>query len=175
MVVRIPGVEDVQFLEVTKEQIQGEFDVRVEPGSMEHVNEMLRQRALLRFGEVYGQHPLVNQRYLIREAAKIHKLDPDQAVITEEQQQQQSENAEPTVDFEKIKLEDMNPAQRNEIIQLALKQHGLDALNEEQQAQIMQIVQNQSSGQNGGVALPGTDGMTPEQPIQAASEDSFSG
>ena len=171
VVTRIPGVEDIQFLELTKEQIQGEFDVQVEPGSMEHVNEMMRQRALLRFGEVYGQHPLVNQRYLIREAAKIHKLDPDQAIITEEQQQQQSQNQEPTVDFEKIKLEDMDPAARREVIQLALKQHGLDALNEEQQAKIMEIVK----GQNGGVPLPGTDGMTPEQPVDDASTDSFNG
>jgi len=175
IVTQIPGVESPEFLELTKEQIQGEFDVRVEPGSMEHVNEMLRQRSLIKFSEVYGQHPLVNQRYIIREAAKIHKLDPDQAIITEEQQQQQSEDAEPTVDFEKIKLEDMDPASKREIIQLALKQHGLDALNADQQAKIMDIVQSQAAGDNGGVAIPGTDGMTPEQPVQTASEDSFNG
>jgi hypothetical protein len=126
LAVEIAGQDGVEWLNVSPEQIQGEFYYDIEPGTMEYKNEALRKSQLLRFLEITNGDPNVNRRYLIGRVAHEFDLPPDQAMAPE-MPPPQPEPPKPNIAIDKIKPEDIqDPRIMNAIIVAALQQNGVE-------------------------------------------------
>ena len=172
MTIKIKGPKgDLSFLQVSPDDMKGEFDFDIEPGSMEHSNEMLRKRELLRFVEIMGQNSEVNQAALAQEIALVFKLDPNKILLTDEQKQAAQAPPEPTVDIEKLKLEDMQAPDKQRFIEAAKKQHGIESVEApSQEALEAEMASQQGSSELGTGELPGGQ-QVPVGEVQPFSED----
>lgn len=124
--VEIAGPNGIEWLEVTKEEIQGEFYFDVEPGIMEYKNETLRKQQLLKFMELTNGNPNVNQRGLLAKLAPEFDLQA-QDVIVPADQMPPPEPPEPNIKFKDIDPLSINdPALMNLLVVNAMRQNGVD-------------------------------------------------
>lgn len=147
-----------EVFHVTKEQIQGDFKFNVFPGSMLHQNEVLKIQEMTRFLEVAQNSPEVNQRQLIMELAKLHKVNPNtilkspQQKQMEAQAQQQSaaalEAAKDRIQFKPIDIKEIaSPVDQMSVVTAAMAQNHVPPLPvaplQQAQGQMSQINQMQ--------------------------------
>lgn len=164
--IRIQNNEDVNFLNISKEDMQGEFDYRIEPGSMQHKSKAGRMRDLLKLAESMQGDPSLNRSYVFQQLAEQLNIDPERIIVPP-----QPVPPEPTLEVEKIKLQDMNSVDRQRFVEEAKKQHNVKNFQNMPQGQVASL-----TGDNGGLQLPGGDDIqTPVNPVQDASTDSFNG
>ncbi len=121
----IAGPNGIEWLNVSKKDIQGEFYFDIEPGIMEYKNEALRKQQLLKFYEISQNNPNVDQRYLISEMAEEFDLSPEDAIIPKEEMPQPPP-PEPTIKIKDIDPETItNPILMNAIVVEAMKQNNV--------------------------------------------------
>lgn len=85
LAVQIAGPQGIEWLQVSKDDIQGDFYFEIEPGAMEYKNEAIRQQQLLKFLELTNGDPNVNRRALIAKIAKELDLTPEEVIIPQNQ------------------------------------------------------------------------------------------
>lgn len=125
LAVEIAGPKGIEWLNVTKEEIQGEFYFDIEPGIMEYKNEAIRRSQLLRFMELTQSDPNSNRRYLISKLAKELDLDPSEAVVPENMLPKPPP-PEPNLSFKDIDPALLtNPEFMNALVVAALTQNGV--------------------------------------------------
>jgi hypothetical protein len=79
--IKIAGAQGIDWLQVNKEQIQGEFWYDMEPGIMEYKNEGIRKQQLLKFLELSANNPMANQRNILSKVAQELDLDPNDVIL----------------------------------------------------------------------------------------------
>lgn len=123
--VEIAGEKGIEWLHVTKEQIQGEFFFDIEPGVMEYKNEALRMQQFLKFSELMGNDPNVNKRALISKGAVMFDFSPEDILVPVDELPKAP--PEPVLKFKDIDpLAIADPALLNAVLITALRQNGVD-------------------------------------------------
>lgn len=117
-----------EFVSVLPEDIQGEFDFEVIPGSMEHRNEMLERREKLRAAELLSQNPAVSQTKIAIMVARALGVAPEE--LLKDEQEKAAEIPEPMVEVEKVKLKDMSLPDRQRFIEAAKQQNSVQNLSQ---------------------------------------------
>lgn len=136
-----------EVFNVTKEQIQGEFELEMIAGSMEHVNVESLKRDLLKFLEIAAQSGEANIPTILTELAKLLNLDPQQVLITPEQKQQQMDaNKDPAVAFDKIKFDQLGPLDQRRLIEKGYQDAGIQPLQAGPRDAAMQQLQALEGG-----------------------------
>lgn len=126
IVVEIAGPNGTEWLNVSKEQIQGEFFFDIEPGVMEYKNEALRMQQFLKFSELMGNDPNVNKRALISRGAQMFDFSPEDILVPVDELPKPVP-PEPTLKFKDIDpLGISDPAIMNQFLISALRQNGVD-------------------------------------------------
>lgn len=74
-VMRIVGKEGVEFAQITPEEIQGDFDIRIVKGSTLPTSQAIKQQQMLNLYNLFSANPLINQQRLIEEVLKTYKID----------------------------------------------------------------------------------------------------
>jgi hypothetical protein len=124
--VEIAGQQGVDWLHVTKDQIQGEFFFDVEPGIMEYKNESLRKQQLLKFAELTAGDPNVNRRGMLGKVADELDLQPEDVILPIDQIPP-APPPPPTLKFKEIDVLAINDsALQNAVLLEALKENGVD-------------------------------------------------
>lgn len=164
--------EEAQVFEITKDKIQGEYDFDIIAGSMEHVNEGMIRKELMRFAEIAGNSPEVSQEGLWRKIAEAHDLDPKDVLVSQEERQSRTQAPPPT--FKPIGIEDVNPADQVRVVEAAKAAAGIKNLSPEPAQQAQQQLASLDQGQapgimqdNAPVQPPGAG--VPEAPVNDAS------
>lgn len=120
------GNGDTRWLHISKDDIQGDFDYVIEPGTMEYKNDALQKQQTLKFAELMSQNPSVNQQWLARQLCKVFDKDPTEALLTPQQMQANQPPPEPTLRFKSIDLREVaSPAAQAEIVDTAMTQNGM--------------------------------------------------
>lgn len=123
--VQIAGQNGIEWLSVSKEDIQGEFYFDIEPGIMEYKNEGIRKQQLLKFAEITRGNPNVNERAIIQKLAQEFDIDVT-SVIVPEDQMPPGEPPEPNIQFKDIDPATItDPRIMNAIIVAGLGQNGV--------------------------------------------------
>lgn len=125
------GQAEPQVFQVTKEQIQGEFELELIPGSMSHVNTESEKRNLLRFFEIAAQTGEVNVREIVAKLATLNDLNPARVMLSDEDKEARAKaSAEPTLKFKPIAVEELpSPVQRMRVVEQAMKENGVETLS----------------------------------------------
>lgn len=103
LAIEIAGENGVEWLNVTKEDIKGEFYFDIEPGIMEYKNEALRKQQLLKFAELTDGDPNVNRRTIIGKIAKELDMVPEDVMMP------QNKIPPPPPPEPSIKFKDIDP------------------------------------------------------------------
>lgn len=167
LAVQIAGPNGIEWLNVSPEEIQGEFYFDIEPGIMEYKNEALRKSQLLKFLELTNGDPHANRRNLIMKVANEFDLDPSE-VVTPEDQIPQGEAPDPMVKFKEIDPASItNPVIMNALVVAACSQNGVE-IPQQLAAEAQGLpppIQGGSMPQGGGstpipgaVSMPGSSG-----------------
>jgi len=126
ILVEIAGPNGIEWLEVTKEQIQGEFFFDIEEGSMEYKNEAVRMQQFLKFGELFGQDPNVDRRNLIGKGSEMFDFAKEDMLVPLDKMPPPPP-PEPTLKFKDIDpLAIDDPALINQFLLTAMRQNGVD-------------------------------------------------
>lgn len=170
--IKIPKNDSIEWLRMSKEDIQGEFDYSVRPGTMEHINEETKTRNLMRFAEVFAGDPSVRRMVVSKDIARSMKVDPEKYFMTDEEIQAAAPKPEPpkpNIEFEKIKLEQLSEADRRRIVEAAKEQNRVESvsINQEDVQQAQQLAQGFSGGQE----IMSTGVQIPQTPIQDISRE----
>lgn len=124
--IEIAGQQGVEWLHVTKDQIQGDYFFDIEPGVMEYKNEDLRKQQLLKFAELSQGDPNVNRRALLGRLADLLDLQPEDVILAPNQIPPPPPPP-PTLKFKEIDLLAINDsALQNALLLTALKENGVD-------------------------------------------------
>ena len=124
--IEIAGQKGTEWLQVSKEEIQGEFYFDIEPGIMEYKNESLRKQQLLKFVELTARDMNVNRRALIAKVAQEFDLAPEDFILPEDQLPPPPP-PEPQIKFKPIDGLSINDsALLNQFLLAALRQNGVD-------------------------------------------------
>lgn len=124
--VEIAGPNGIEWLHVTKEQIQGEFFFDIEGGSMEYKNEAVRMQQFLKFSELMAQDQNVDKRALISKGAQMFDFQPEDILIPLDKMPLPPP-PEPTLKFKDIDpLAIDDAALMNQFLLSALRQNGVD-------------------------------------------------
>ncbi len=124
--VQIAGPNGTEWLNVSKEEIQGEFYFDIEPGIMEYKNEALRKQQLLKFAEITNGDPNVNRRNLVGKIAKELDMVPEDVMVAQDQIPPPPP-PEPTISFKDIDVEKITDSVvMNALVLAACKQAGVD-------------------------------------------------
>lgn len=124
--IQIAGQQGVEWLHVTKEQIEGDYFFDIEPGVMEYKNEDMRKQQLLKFAELSAGDPNVNRRALLMKLADLLDLQPEDIILTPDQIPPPPPPP-PTVKFKEIDILAINdPAIQNAVLIEAMKENGID-------------------------------------------------
>lgn len=135
LAVEIAGPEGTEWMNVNKDQIQGEFFFDIEPGTMEYKNEALRKQQLLKFMELTNGDVNVNRRGLIEKVAKELDLDSEGLVLPQDQ------IPPPPAPEPNIQFKDIDPALitdptvMNAVVKAAMEQNGIVVPNMPQEPQ----------------------------------------
>lgn len=168
LAVEIAGPNGIEWLNVSREEIQGEFYFDIEPGIMEYKNEALRKQQLLKFIEITNGDPMANRRALLMKVAQEFDLDPSE-VVTPEEKMPQGEPPKPSITFSDIDPATItDPSVKNQVVIAALRQNGVP-VGPELENQLMglpppspQETQGggmpQGGGFNIGAGIPGASG-----------------
>lgn len=131
--------DELSWLDVTGEHIQGEFHLWVEPGDDAKKTESLYRQQTLKGAELLSNNPWCDQKKLAVKLAKcfdwesVDILKTDQQFQQEAQMQQQMKQAEidakkkpvrPDIEFAAIKLELLPPEIQALVIAAAIKENG---------------------------------------------------
>ncbi len=120
------GNNDTRWLHLTKDDIHGDFDYTIEPGTMEYKNDALQKQQTLKFAELMAQNPAVNQQWLAKELCKVFNKNPEEALLTQDQMAANAPKPEPTLKFKSIDLREVaSPAAQAEIVDTAMTQNGM--------------------------------------------------
>ena len=173
--VEINGPQGSAFKNLNREQIQGEFLFDIEPGIMEFKNEALRKQQDLKFAEVMGSNPHVDQRLLAKRLAKSFDYKEDEILLPVDQVK--TPPPEPTLKFKPIDVSMIPSAQAQAaIVHQAMAQNHVEEaqippdeqLGEQNPQQGEKVNLNQGRPMGGQVPLAPVDGLANVQP---ASED----
>lgn len=124
--VEIAGPQGIEWLHVTKEQIQGEFFFDIEPGVMEYKNEALRLQQALKFVELVGNDPNIDKREMIAKVARMFDFAPEDIMVALDKM------PPPAPPEPMLKFKDIDPlaiddaALMNAVLLAALRQNGVD-------------------------------------------------
>lgn len=154
---------ELSWLELSKEQIQGEFNYLVKPGVMQHRDEGLHRQQVLKFAELMSNNPYVRQDVLAREIAKANEIDPDELLKTQaevDQENAQKQPEKPPLRFKDIDPAALPPQDQHVIVDAALKQNGVMPPAGPMGASSPPPMDGM--GQAGGAA-PGLPGLEPNQ------------
>jgi len=125
--VQIAGPQGTEWLNVTKEEIQGEFYFDIEPGIMEYENEALRKQQLLKFAEITNGDPNVNRRNLVGKIAKELDMVPEDVMVPPDQMPQ-PEPPPPTINFKDLDPQSITDSVvMNALVLTACQQAGVQA------------------------------------------------
>lgn len=156
--VQIAGQQGVEWLHITKEQIQGDYFFDIEPGVMEYKNEDLRKQQLLKFAELSQGDPNVNRRALLMKLADLLDMQPEDVILTPDQIPPPPPPP-PNLKFKEIGILEVNDAAlQNTILIDAMKQNGVDVSPEIEAHVGSMIVKNGPSG------MPSPPGVKPPHP-----------
>lgn len=134
LAIEIAGPNGLEWLNVTKEEIQGEFTYDIEPGIMEYKNESIRKQQLLKFYEISRGDVNANTRGILTSLAQEFELNPEQ-VITAEEALPQGEPPEPNIQFKDIDLANITDQMvKTEVVIAAMKQNGVELPPEKEAA-----------------------------------------
>lgn len=126
---------ELGWLKVTGETIQGDFHLTVKPGAEENEDEGLRRQQDLKFAELMAQNPWVNQRKLAERISRRHDIEPeeilksqeefdrDQIAAAEAENGGKKEEPKPLLDFSAIKVELLAPEVQAMVVAAALEQN----------------------------------------------------
>lgn len=124
--IQVAGQNGIEWLHVTKEQIQGDYFFDIEPGVMEYKNEDLRKQQLLKFAELSAGDPNVNRRALLMKLADLLDMQPEDVILTPDQIPPPAPPP-PTVKFKEIDILAINDsAIQNAVLIEAMKENGID-------------------------------------------------
>lgn len=120
--IQIAGPQGLDWLHVSKEDIQGEFIFEIEPGIMKYKNEIMRKQQNLKFMELAQNNPFVNQKVVISKVAQDYDMDPDEII----QDPPPPPPPEPNTSFKDIDpLHITDEAVKLQIIKTAMEQNGI--------------------------------------------------
>jgi hypothetical protein len=124
--IEIAGPNGIEWLNVTKDEIKGEFYFDIEPGIMQYKNEALRKQQLLKFAEITNGDPNVNRRMLVGKIAKELDMVPEDIMVPEDQIPQ-AEPPEPNIKFKDIDVSEITDSVvMNALVLTACKQSGVE-------------------------------------------------
>ena len=163
--IEIAGPKGIEWLEVNKDQIQGEFWYDIEPGNMQYKNQALRQQQLLKFLELTQNDPNANRRYLISQMADELDLSPEDAIVPPEGLPKPPPPP-PLIKFKEIDILGINDSGlMNMLVAAAAQQNGLKLTPEMLKAMgalpPMPPSQGGGGGNGGPMPPPGGGGMPP--------------
>lgn len=165
----LDGEPDV--FNVTREQIQGEFNLELIPGSMEFINSEVEKRDLLRFLEIAGPLGIANDTVIIQRIGMLMNLDPRKVMLDEEQRAERANaGAESTLKFAPLKLEELSPADKVRVVEAAKTENGIQSLTPEPREaaqQQLQQLERTSIPVNDSKNMAG--GQVPQAPVAPAS------
>ncbi len=142
--------QDTSWLNLNKEQIQGDFRYEIEPGIMEYKNEALQKQQVLKYAEIMKGNPHVDQRKLAVALSKVFDFS-SQDILLPLDQLPKPPPPEPTITFKPIDLMEIPVAvDQIAIVNAAMEQNGV---------QIPQIGQPQP-----GSPLPQAPAAHPQPP-----------
>ncbi len=111
---------ELSWMHISQEDIQGEFNYTVKPGVMQHRNEALHRQQVLKYGELMANNPYVRQDKLAKLLTEANELDPDELLKTPKEFAEEQSNKPPQ--DPNIKFKDIDPALAPPQVQLALLQ-----------------------------------------------------
>lgn len=158
--IMIEGNEGASWINVSKEQIQGEFAYDIEPGIMEPKNEMLHRQQVLKYGEIMASNPQVDQRNLAIEITKAFGL-PAEKMLQPEQVVQQNQQAAQEAEEDKTRFKDMDidqipdPNIKARVVMHLLEKMGID---------ITQLPMKQNGNPQQGPQVPSDMAGMPVEP-----------
>lgn len=83
------------WLNLSKDDIQGDYDFDIEVGSTRPVNQEVRKRDIMQLASQFGNHPMVNQEWLARQILEAFEIkDIEGALKPIEQVQQEGQAAQ---------------------------------------------------------------------------------
>ena len=123
--IQVAGEQGIEWLHVSKDDIQGDFFFDIEPGVMEYKNEDLRKQQLLKFAELSQGDPNVNRRALLGRLADFLDLQPEDVILTPDQIPPPPPPP-PNLKFKEIGILEINDAAlQNTLLIDAMKQNGV--------------------------------------------------
>jgi hypothetical protein len=123
--IQIAGPQGIEWLHVTKEEIQGDYFFDIEPGVMEYKNEDMRKQQLLKFAELSQGDPNVNRRALLMKLADLLDMQPEDVILSPDQIPPPPPPP-PTIKFREIDVMAINDsAIQNAVLIEAMKENGM--------------------------------------------------
>lgn len=163
---------ELSWMHISQEEIQGEFNYTVKPGVMQHRNEALHRQQVLKWAELMASNQYVRQEKLARIVTISNELDPDDLLKTA-QEVEQEQSKKPPQD-PNIKFKDIDPAFAPPQVQLALlqaafAQNGVKPPQMPQPGQLGQVPGGPTDGPppGGGGLTPPSSGLSGLEPNQA--------
>lgn len=124
--VQVAGQQGIEWLHVSKEEIQGDYFFDIEPGVMEYKNEDMRKQQLLKFAELTAGDPNINRRAMLGKLAELLDMQPEDVILTQDQIPPPPPPP-PTLKFREIDLLAINDSTlQNAVLLAALKENGVD-------------------------------------------------
>lgn len=159
--------QELSWMNLSMEDIQGEFNYTIKPGAMQHRDENLHRQQTLKFAEIMANNPYVRQGPLARKIAEANEIDADEMIKSEEEMEMEKSNQPPPDPT--IKFKDIDPAAvplpvQLAILQAAFQQNGVKppSMPSGQQASGTQLPMDGQSPDGGG-APPSAPGLEPNQ------------
>lgn len=130
--------QELSWMHVTGEHIQGEYHLWVEPGDDTKKNEGLYRQQTLKGADILSKNPWVDQQKLAKKLARVFEWESEDILKTPQQFQaeqafqQQMQMAEiqaktkpqkPPIDFAAIKYDELAPDMQAMVLLAALKQN----------------------------------------------------
>jgi hypothetical protein len=115
---------ELSWMHISQDQIQGEFNYSVKPGVMQHRNESLHRQQVLKYGELMANNPYVRQDVLAKLLTEANELDPDDLLKTQAELDQENSNKPPT--DPDITFKPIDPALLPPQVQIALWKAGFE-------------------------------------------------
>jgi hypothetical protein len=177
--IAIEGPKGREWFNLSKQDIEGEYNYDIEPGIMEPKNEALHRQQILKYAEIMAANPHVNQRNLALEITKKGFGLSAEKLLLSEEEVQANQAAAQEKDVTKIKDLDITQIPSPELqAKIAMKAAENSGVTVDEPQSAMNPPQDQMADMGGMDSMPvepvgGQLGLEPvdgQQMIQPASE-----
>lgn len=134
--IKKPGsYNELGWISVNKDQIQGEFNLNVKPGIDESQNESMRRQQDLKFAELMASNPHIDQRKLAERLSRRFDIEPEEILKDPAEVQKEQEMAamanqkpeKPDIAFKQIDVALLPAPIQAAVVAAAMKQNEVAA------------------------------------------------